>query len=102
MVLNNKILTLLGFAAKAGKLSYGFEACVSSIKSGQSHLALVASDISAKSCKEVRFYADKCVVKHILLEGIDIKQMSDAVGKKCGIVSVNDKGFADALAKVLV
>lgn len=100
--MNEKIISLLGFAAKAGKLSYGFEASVSAIKSGHSYLVLVAKDISAKSSKEVSFYADKYAVKHTVLKGIDIQQMSDAVGKKCGIISVNDKGFADALAKVLV
>ncbi len=102
MILNKKIIPILGFAAKAGKLSYGFEASVSAIKSGHSHLALVAKDISAKSCKEIGFYANRYAVKHIVLEGIDIQQMSDAVGKKCGIISVNDKGFAEALTKVLV
>ena len=31
-VLNNKVLTLLGFATKAGKLSFGMEAVKTSIK----------------------------------------------------------------------
>lgn len=94
--MNNKILTLLGFAAKAGKLSFGFEAAVSAVKTGKSRLVLTASDISAKSRKEINFFADKGNIKHITLEGIDIKAVSDAVGRKCGIISVNDSGFADA------
>ena len=99
MALNNKILTLLGFATKTGKLSFGFEAAVSSVKCGKSKLVITAYDISPKSKKEMKFYADKFNVKLIGLEGIDIRTISDAVGRKCGIISVNDSGFADAMVK---
>lgn len=97
--MNNKILTLLGFAAKAGKLSFGFEAVTGSIRAGRSHLAVIASDISAKTSKEINFHADKNSVKVILLDGIDIQAVSSAVGRKCGVISVNDSGFAEALLK---
>ena len=97
--LNNKILSLLGFAAKAGKLSYGFEATLWSVKTAKARLLAVAEDISPKSRKEMHYYADKYNVKITVLEGIDIKTVSDAVGKKCGIVAVLDRGFADAILK---
>lgn len=95
---NKKIFSLLGFAAKAGKLSYGFEATLSAVKSKKSRLVVIADDISLKSRKEITFFADKKDIKCITLEGIDIKAVSDAVGRKCGIISVNDSGFADAFA----
>lgn len=94
--MNSKILSLLGFAAKAGKLSFGFEAAVTAIKSGKSNLVIIAEDISPKSRKEMLFFAEKGDTKHIVLKGIDIKAVSDAVGRKCGIISVNDSGFANA------
>ena len=43
------------------------------------------------------FFADKSNIKTTILKGVDIQTISNAVGKKCGIVSVNDIGFADAL-----
>lgn len=95
--MNKKVLTLLGFASKAGKLSFGFDSSVTAIKSGKSRLILIAEDISPKSRKEALFFADKGKVKYKDLEGIDIKALSDAVGKKCGIISVNDVQFAKAL-----
>ncbi len=95
--MNNKLIALLGFAAKAGKLSFGFEASITSIRAGKSRLVLSACDISPKSSKEVSFFANKGNVTHITLKGIDIKAVSDAVGRKCGIVSVNDSGFADSI-----
>lgn len=100
--MNNKVLTLLGFASKAGKLCYGMEAAVYSIKSGKSRLVVVASDISVKSKKEVSFFAEKESVKQLILNDFNIKAVSDAVGRKCGIVSIIDSGFADAVLKAYV
>ena len=97
--MKNKILTLLGFAAKAGKLSYGFEATLWSLKTKKAKLVLVAEDISPKSHKEAEFYAGKYNIKITTLNGIDMKTVSDAIGRKCGIVSVNDQGFTDAILK---
>lgn len=97
--MNDKFLTLLGFATKAGKLAFGMNACISSILTGKAKLAVIASDISPKSQKEIIFYADKKNIPVFLLQEIDIQTISDAVGRKCGIISVNDSSFADSLAK---
>lgn len=97
MKLKNKIISLLGFASKAGKLGYGFEATLSAIKARKTKLIIIAEDISEKSRKEIAYFADRQNVKHITLEGLNIKAVSDAVGRKCGIVSVNDSGFADGI-----
>ena len=50
-----KALTLLGFAAKAGKLSFGMDAAVKTLKSGKAFLAVAAYDVSDKSRKEIAF-----------------------------------------------
>lgn len=91
-----KILSLLGFASKAGKLSFGTHATEWSVKSGKAKLVLIACDISEKTMKEIKFKAtDKIPVK--VLHEIDINTLSKQIGKKCGMVSVNDQGFANAL-----
>ncbi len=97
--MNSKSRSLLGFAAKAGRLSYGMEATVDSLKRGRAYLALAACDISAKSKKEVAFFADQNAVRFCVLNEADSKTLSDAVGRKCGILSINDSGFADAFIK---
>ena len=43
--LNNKMLTLLGFAAKAGKLSFGMDAAAGSLKAKKACLAVAAEDV---------------------------------------------------------
>lgn len=87
----------MGFASKAGKLSYGFDAAVFSAKSGKARLIAVSEEISPKSKKEMKFYSDKYNIDFAVLNGMDIQTVSEAVGRKCGIISVNDRGFADAI-----
>lgn len=97
---SEKILSLLGFAAKAGKLSFGTHATTFAIESGKAKLVLAAADISEKSVKELRFKADKQNIKVLILSGISTADLSKRVGKNCGIVAVNDGGFADAIMKI--
>ncbi len=91
-----KILSLLGFASKAGKLSFGFDMTSQSITKNKTFLIVNACDVSAKTLKEIDYKASKSGIKRITLQSVDIKALSKAVGKSCGIISVNDKGFADA------
>ncbi len=95
--MNNKLLTLLGFATKSGNLSFGLKAAVFSASIGKAKLMIVCNDISEKSIKEVRFHAEKHKVKVMELKNIDTFTLTNAVGRKCGVVSVNDSSFADAI-----
>ena len=93
----NKVLTLLGFASKAGKLSYGFDAVRTSLSQKKSKLLLLANDISQKSKKEILYIGNNYNVSVIDLEQIDMQTLSHAVGRKCGIISVNDESFTSGL-----
>ena len=93
----NKILTLLGFAAKAGKLSFGMDMSKAAVRSGKSFLVVCAADVSEKSKKEIGFFADSNNISLVSLKDADIEAVSKAVGRKCGIISVNDKSFAEAI-----
>ena len=94
-----KVLTLLGFAAKAGKLSYGMAAAQDALNGKKAFLALAASDVSKKKKKEIRFFAQKNSVAFAELNRCDSRELSEAIGRKCGIVTINDSGFADAFLK---
>ncbi len=99
--MNNKELTLLGFAAKAGKLSYGMDAVKTALLQKKSKLVLMANDISPKSQKEVLFFAKKQNVTVNVLRDYNMETVSHAVGRKCGILSVNDSSFSNALTSEL-
>ncbi len=94
---NSKILALLGFASKARKLSFGTHATMYAITSKKAKLVCAAEDISAKSVKELRFKANKTDIPVIILKGISTELVSQRTGKNCGILAVNDDGFAKAL-----
>lgn len=95
----DSILTLLSFAAKAGKISFGTHATEFAITSKKAKLALAAEDISEKSVKELKYRADKVDIPVAVLIGVTTQTLSKRLGKNCGIIAVNDKGFADAVMK---
>lgn len=95
--MSDKILTLLGFAAKAGKLSYGFDAVCGALSQKKSELVLIANDVSPKSKKEVLFFSDKFKTQAIVLDDYNMQTISHAVGRKCGIISVNDTSFTNGI-----
>lgn len=94
--MNDKFLALLGFASKSGNLSFGADSVKESLKKKKAKLVIVAKDISDKSKKEARFFAEKASVEVLEVEySIDV--LSNATGKKGGIISVNEIGFANAI-----
>lgn len=93
---NNKVLTLLGFAAKAGKLDYGMQKTLEAINKRRTKLIVTACDLSQKSIKEIKFHSQKQNICVVTLK-VTAEDLSAAIGRKCGIVSVNDNGFADAI-----
>lgn len=99
--MNDKLLTLLGFAAKANKLSYGFDAVCGALSQNKSELVLIANDISPKSRKEVLFFGEKFKTQTVVLDDYNMETLSHAVGRKCGIISVNDISFKNGLQSAL-
>ena len=95
--MNNKILALLGFASRAGRLSCGMNAATEAIFKGKSELCVAACDLSAKSLKEINFHAMKNNVRVIILDDCNIDVLSAAIGRRCGVLSVDDKSFADGI-----
>lgn len=91
------ILSFLGLCARAGKLSKGTHATEFAISSKKARLVVASEDISEKTVKELKFKADKHNIPVRTLEGITAETLGQRVGKKCGIVAVNDEGFAKAL-----
>ena len=97
----NYVLTLLGFASKAGKLQFGMDAAVNSLKKKRAMLIVTAQDLSEKSKKEILFYAKGNNTPVITLPDCDIETLSKAVGKRAGIIAVSDEGFAKAIGEAV-
>lgn len=96
----NRLLSLLGIARRAGRISWGRDAVEESLGKGKAHLVLVAEDISVKTAAGVRFSAERAGVPVLSIHET-IESVSQAIGKRAGIVAVLDEGFAKKI-KTLV
>lgn len=92
----DKILTLLGFCRKAGKLVVGTEKVLELIKSNKECLVILASDISNKTEKEISYYANKGKAV-VIRTSYDLKTLSHATATTAGIFATEDKGFCKAI-----
>ena len=95
-VSGDKILTLLGFCRKAGKLTVGTMRVTAALKENKKLLCILAEDISPKTEKELNFFAKKGrgVVMRI---PFDTQKVSNAIGVKAGVVATADEGFQKAI-----
>ncbi len=84
---------LLTVCRKAGQLALGFDPMKEALAEGKAQAVLVASDISPKTEKEVRFFSDKRGVPVRKTE-MTLDDIYSALGKKAGIVTILGEGFA--------
>ncbi|MGN0598591.1 MAG: L7Ae/L30e/S12e/Gadd45 family ribosomal protein [Oscillospiraceae bacterium] len=91
--MDNKLFGLLSMCRKSGRMALGFDMSKEAAEKGKAELIVLASDISPKTEKEVRFFSDKHGVKTVKTN-LTIDDFFHGIGKKVGIVAVCDKGFA--------
>ena len=94
----SKLLSLLGLAKKAGKLSLGHDAVIEAIGRRKAHLIVLAADASERLEKEMH---REIAFHHLHINIIRIDEtmadMGRALPHKVGVVSVNDASFATAV-----
>lgn len=92
--MNDKLLSLLGIAKRAGRLSIGFDAAAASMKKGESAVVVLSQELSDRSKRTISALAEQYGVECIY-SGCSMEETGHALGRKqTGIVSVNDNGFA--------
>lgn len=98
MKMTNDRSGLMSICRKAGKMKLGMDTAKSACDIGEAKGVFTASDLSAKSLKEMRYCGAKNGVPVYRL-GMTMQQIGAAVGKVTGIIAVTDAGFAKSLAK---
>ena len=96
----NKALSLLTICCKAGKLQIGMDPVKEVCRNHQAYCVLVASDISTKSRKEIKFVCDQEQIQIFDLDAT-IDDIWGSLGKKAGILGVLDRGFTKKLSTML-
>ena len=97
---NNKVLSLLGLATKAGKVASGEFSTEKSVKTGKGFLVLVADDASQNTKKK---FQNMCDFYEVPIYFIANKE---ELGRFCGkefraSLAVQDENFAKAIMKEL-
>ena len=96
---NNK-MGLITMCRKAGKLQMGMDMVKDSCKEGNAKGVFVATDFSKKSLKEIKYV---CYNENVPLYdlGLTMEEIWSELGKKVGVMSIDDKGFCKACIKGL-
>ena len=80
----SKLMDLLTICRKAGQLELGFDPMKEALSAGKAKAVITASDLSPKTEKEVRFFAEKNNVPTAKSE-ITLDGAYRGFGKKAGI-----------------
>lgn len=96
----NPWYSLIGLAFRAGFVTTGEEAVLSTIRSNKAKLVIVAEDASERTRKT---FQDKCSHYHVPIRLVaDRYKLGAAIGKAHRVVaSINDKGFSDKMMVLL-
>jgi len=93
-----RLIGLLTMSRKAGKLLLGFDAVRDSVRQGQVLCVMLASDISPKTEKEIRFHAGTIPVRMLPLPMDELKFY---FRKRTAVYGVCDAGFCGRLMELL-
>ena len=94
--MNNKLLTYIGFAKRANKISSGEFICKKAIKSHQSKLIVIAEDASDNTKKSIKNSCSFYRVEYI--EYADMAWLGKATGGgERAVISINDENLAKAI-----
>ena len=94
-----KVFGLLTICRKAGRMVMGFDPVKEAVMTDKAKAVFLATDISAKTEKEVRFFARSKDIP-VLSLGAAIAEIEFAVGRKAGVIGICDEGFAKKLTEL--
>ncbi len=100
MLTNNKICGLLGLATRAGKITFGTDACIGDIEKNKINLVVIAVDASERTKNK---FNHLCNTKNIkLFEYLTIDEISHAIGKSNkAVIGIKDVNFANEIEKII-
>ena len=92
-----RFLDTVGLCRRAGFLITGFDAVKADLPKAAGIFA--AADISEKTLKEMRFFAEK-LGRQVVVVPAEKAEFSQVTGKPTAIISVTDLGFAKTLRSI--
>lgn len=101
-MINEKALSMLGIARRAGKLSMGHDAAEQALLRGKATLVLFCSDVSPRLIDEF----NKTIEKHkinteVVKTDFTMEEIHFGIGYKAGVMTVNDKNISGRIIELL-
>lgn len=98
----NKALSMLGLARRAGRLSMGHDAALSSVLDKKATLLIFTSDTSERLRREFKVAMEKKSINiPVLIPDITISEIHYSCGYKAGVITVNDENFSKKIISLL-
>jgi len=96
----DKVLSMLGLANRAGKIISGEELIIKGIRKGKILLVILSEDISENTRKKI---SDKCLFYKIpYYTAFKREQLGHAIGKSSRVaIGITERNFVKELEKVL-
>ena len=94
----DKFLSLLGMCRRAGRLQWGHDTCLQSVRNGSALLCVLASDASERLKREFRRAAADTT--DVAYTSYSMQQFKAAVGLYAGVLTTADAGFAKELLRL--
>lgn len=95
-----ELATLLGFARKAGRLSFGISACSQSCLRKKAKLIILAKDLSDNTRKRIDPIIHQNRIKSVLY-GTKAQFGILFNRKDTGMICIEDVGFADGIERLI-
>lgn len=97
----DKVLPMIGIAARAGNIASGEFSAEKAVKSGKAYLVVMAKDASQNTKKH---FSDMCSYRKVpYFEYADKEQLGNCIGKEYrASLAVTDQNLAEAIIKKLM
>lgn len=98
----DKVLSMLGLARRAGKLSMGHDMAEQALLKKRAKMLLLCSDVSPRLVKEFQKTMELHSISVPLFQtDITIDEIHFFVGYKAGVLTVDDENFSNKIISLL-
>lgn len=95
----DKLLSMLGLAMRAGRVTFGTFLCMEALAQNKAQLIILAEDMSERTKKDFIYKCDRA--QKPCLVYADKKALGRAIGRNDKtVVCVTDENFAQAIVKI--
>ncbi len=98
--MREKLINIMTMCMRSRRMTAGFDTSKSALADGTAQLIIVTSDASAKTEKEIRFFAAKSGTEVIKADFSSL-DAQNTIGKKAAVIAVCDSGFAGKIREYL-